>query len=217
VAPLIPKPLMDLLDRFGIEYKEIHVAEYRHIAERHGFAIRSEMPRLDENVEEGDRGRTSVPQANRSSTERGLNITTGATVNAPPIFHWRANNYDLVLTNPERFEVSTFLQLVDAFEQAVPSRKNASLVRELKQWAEHPSKLPWRHKNNTSLLRWVTTSSFRSAVPHAWAIWQYLFGEPTPTWYVWDQGKGAYEFDRHAWTTWFESLKVGTGKRVPEN
>lgn len=216
VAPLIPKPLTDLLDRFGIEYKEIHVAEYRHVAERRGFAIRSEMSGPDKNVEKVDKSRTSIRPTSASSTERALNITSGATVNTPPIFHWRANNYDLVLTNPERFEVSTFLQLVDAFDQAVPSRKNGSLIRELKQWAEHPGKVPWRHKNNASLLRWVTTSSFRSAVPHAWAIWQYLFGEPAPTWYVWDQGKGAYEFDRQAWMRWFDSLKEGTEKRVLE-
>jgi hypothetical protein len=130
-------------------------------------------------------------------------------VNVPPIFRWRASNYDLVLANPERFEASTFLGLVDAFEQAVPSGKNATLVRELKQWATNPRSSRWPHRSNAQLLRWVTTSSYKTAVPHSWAIWKYLFGEPTPTWYVWDQGKRAYAFDPQAWTVWFESLGRG--------
>jgi hypothetical protein len=38
------------------------------------------------------------------------------------------------------------------------------------------------------------SSLYRSAVPTAMAVWNYLFGEPAPTWYVWNQSTGSYEF-----------------------
>jgi P4 family phage/plasmid primase-like protien len=42
VAPLIPKPVRDCLDRIGIEYTEIHEAEFRAVAERHNIAFDGE-------------------------------------------------------------------------------------------------------------------------------------------------------------------------------
>ena len=105
VAPHIPQSLIDLLDRFGIEYQQIHVAEYLHVAERHGFPIRSEMQRLVENSAV-NRGPSSIRQSNRTTAL--TEVPTGAIVNAPSIFHWSAHNRDLVLKNPGRFEVSTF-------------------------------------------------------------------------------------------------------------
>jgi hypothetical protein len=206
VATLIPRTLADLLDRFGIEYKEIHPAEYLHAAERHGFSIRSEMQGPDGNRLEA--GECRILGMRRSARLNGApppQVPTGPKVTVPPVLRWLARGFDLVLENPRIFESAAFLSLVDAFEQSVPSGKNTSLVRELKQWAKSPSSR-WPEKSNNSLLRWVTTSSYKSAVPCAWDIWRHLFGEPAPTWYVWNQASRSYEFDHLAWKIWFESL-----------
>ncbi len=42
VAPLIPKPVRDFLDQIGIEYTEIHEAEYKAVAQRHDVALEGE-------------------------------------------------------------------------------------------------------------------------------------------------------------------------------
>jgi hypothetical protein len=39
VAPVIPQSVRNLLDRVGIEYTEIHEAQYRDVARRHGVAL----------------------------------------------------------------------------------------------------------------------------------------------------------------------------------
>lgn len=39
VAPLIPNAVRDFLDNIGIEYSEIHEAQFRLVAERHGIII----------------------------------------------------------------------------------------------------------------------------------------------------------------------------------
>ena len=44
VAPHLSNSVREFLDRIGIEYSEIHEAEYRRVAERHGSTIRSEVP-----------------------------------------------------------------------------------------------------------------------------------------------------------------------------
>ena len=42
VAPSVPKPVRDFMDHIGIEYTEIHVAEYRAVASRHNVTFESE-------------------------------------------------------------------------------------------------------------------------------------------------------------------------------
>src|SRR5262249_50956736 len=42
VSPLIPKPIRDFLDSIGIDYTEIHEAEFRAIASKNSFTIQSE-------------------------------------------------------------------------------------------------------------------------------------------------------------------------------
>jgi RecB family endonuclease NucS len=39
VAPQIPNSLREFLDRIGIQWSEIHVAEFRRVAERHGVTF----------------------------------------------------------------------------------------------------------------------------------------------------------------------------------
>lgn len=42
VSPHIPQSVREFLDDKGIEYTEIHVSEFRRVAERHGFTITAE-------------------------------------------------------------------------------------------------------------------------------------------------------------------------------
>src|ERR1700687_985673 len=42
VAPQIPHSVREFLDDKGIEYTEIHLSEFRRVADRHGFTIKSE-------------------------------------------------------------------------------------------------------------------------------------------------------------------------------
>lgn len=206
VAPQVPNSVREFLDRIGIEYSEIHLAEFRRVADRHGISIRSEGPVQGTGALESKKGASAVLESNRRTMQSRAQVETGPRVTSASKLRWKAHGHDLALANPESFEPSLFSALVDAFEHAVPSRRNASLVDELKRWAANPTYSHWTHKNNASLLRWVTTSSYRSAVPDAQAIWKYLFGEPAPTWYVWNQSKRCYEFDHGAWKIWLESL-----------
>jgi hypothetical protein len=206
VAPHIPHSVREFLDRIGIEYTEIHVPEFRRIAERHGKTIHSEVPGLHSTSTVSRRRTRAVSRPNGSNVESGLQLETGPMVNRPSGLTWTAHGYDLALSNPHQFDGSHFTLLVNDFAKAVPSGRNASLVRELQRWAANVRLSLWSRENNASLLRWVTTSSYRSAVPHAHAIWKYMFGEPVPTWYIWNQSRRCYEFDRDAWTVWSKSL-----------
>ena len=44
VAPVVAKPIADFLDRFGVEYTEIHEAQFRQVASRHDYRFASEAP-----------------------------------------------------------------------------------------------------------------------------------------------------------------------------
>lgn len=50
VAPLVPKPIADFLDRFGVEYTEIHETEFRQVASRHNYRFASEAPAPKDHV-----------------------------------------------------------------------------------------------------------------------------------------------------------------------
>jgi hypothetical protein len=204
VAPQIPTSVREFMDRIGIEYTEIHLVEFRRVAERHGFPISSEASEKKPSNTQNPESPTGITRTTRAGPSPSQ-VHTGPTITRPSNFRWKAYGYDLALVNHEAFDPSTFGRLIDAFERAVPSRRNATIVEELRRWAANPKLAHWQHKSNASLLRWVTTSSYKSAVPHALAIWKYLFGEPAPAWYIWTQAKG-YEFYPEKWTTWFESM-----------
>jgi hypothetical protein len=205
VAPQVPTTVREFLDRIGIEYSEIHEAIFRRAAARHGVVIRSETPSEVTGVAPGG-SPVVYPPPSKEATAPPTQVTTGPTVTLPSKFRWKAYGNDLAMQNHEDFDKAKFVSLIDSFEQAVPSRRNASLLAELRSWADDPRHSLWLHGSNCSLLRWVTTPSWKAAVPHAEAIWTYLFGQPAPTWYVWRQGHKKYEFDARAWTVWYESL-----------
>ncbi len=205
VAPQIPPSVREFLDRIGIEYNEIHFGEFRRVAERRGFSIRSEAEPAAIGEGEEDSSATSKTESKRSLGSFELQVPTGAQVTLASTFRWKAYGNDLSLENCKDFDATEFRKLVDAFQEAVPSRRNARLVEELKRFGLNPCSCHWLHASNKSLLRWVTTSSYKAAVPYAFAIWKYLFGEPAPTWYVWHQGTG-YTFNPKEWKVWFGSL-----------
>jgi hypothetical protein len=105
--------------------------------------------------------------------------------------------------NLQQFEAKQLCELIDSFERAVPSGRNARLVRNLREWASTPAR-PFLLADCQSLLRWVITSGWKDAVPHAAQLWRFLFGYPAPGWYVWSGSK--YEFDSVGWRQWYDSL-----------
>ena len=201
VAPHIPKSVCEFLDRIGIQYTEIHVGEFQRVAERHGINLSSESALAPESTRPRLVGATFARTVKPGTTT----VETGPRVTKPCSLRWKQFGHDLVLQNLHAFDIQGFSKLVDAFEQSVPSGKNAHLISDLRHWLAQPqSKLALG--SCSSLLRWVTTSGWKDAVPHAEAIWKYLFGEPSPTWYVWDQSRKKYSFDGEGWDQWYESL-----------
>lgn len=208
VAPRISKTVAEFLDRIGIEYSEIHEAEFRQVARRHGFQFASEQGPLPESpAMEGDPGAAPRPGTTRrrqreARSRRSSLVQTGPTVTEPSTLRWTAHGHDLVLVNQNAFDRSEFASLVEAFEQAVPSERNKTVVDGLRMWMAAPgSRLAI--ETYRSLLRWVITTSWKDAVPAAEPIWTFLFGRPAPDWYSW---RGKYVFDANGWKTWYQSL-----------
>ena len=66
VAPQLSNAIREFLDRIGIEYTEIHQAEYRRVAERRGLSIRSETPTpIQPTVSLGTSSRGKTPKSSR--------------------------------------------------------------------------------------------------------------------------------------------------------
>jgi hypothetical protein len=206
VAPQISSSIREFLERIGIEYSEIHHTEFRRIAAKHGTVIRSEA--CGDTAAETGTAATTVGGLPKDfpGTTAVAQVAVGPVVTRPSKFRWKAYGYDLALLNPEDFDRSKFQGFTEFFEQAVPSRRNAAVVAELRAWAADLRHSRWPHGSNCSLLCWVTTTGWRSAVPHAQAIWTYMFGVPAPTWYVWRQAEKKYVFDTKGWAVWYESL-----------
>jgi hypothetical protein len=216
IAPHIPNSVREFLDRIGIEYSEIHEAEFRRVAERHGERL-LDQPDLAQPSTEHTTTR-ALPQRRpvaRFSAEARLvrrsfnpaQVLTGPTVTRPPRFQWKNIGFDLFLVNPQDLDRKHFEELVESFGSSVASKKNISLIRELRDWASDPPHGRLAQGTYFSLLRWVTTSRWKYAVPHAQALWEYLFGTPAPSWYKWDQNERRYLFDSDGWKVWFESLR----------
>jgi len=211
VAPQIPHSVREFLDDKGIEYSEFHVPEFRRIAERHQFEIKSESGPRQELVPSASIGDTRgfvSPQLPRRVRTPSSVVPTGPAVTSRPTLRWRAVGYDLVLDNPDSFDAKRFLSLVDGFAAAVRSGKNRSLVNDLKHWVEDVHHGHLASETVESLLRWTITGTiWKAAVPYAYEVWAYLFGTPAPTWKQWNDSERRYEFDSRGWQRWFESLR----------
>jgi hypothetical protein len=214
VAPHIPTSIREFLDGIGIEYTEIHETQFRRVAQRHG-KILSRDPQPEVRVEQvngkSKSAKSQSPIVKASNvTKRAFNptqVVTGPAVSAPPSFKWKNVGFDLVVENPQDLDRNHFRELVKSFEISVPSAKNSTLVKKLVEWNADPVNNRLSKFTCFRLLRWVTTSGWQQAVPHAEAIWIYLFGSPVPTWYRWDQSAKTYQFDPDEWKVWFDSLR----------
>jgi hypothetical protein len=213
VATQLPTSVKDFLEDKGIEYAEIHLSEFRRIAEKHKYSIQSEaepdglvVPPLATKV--GSRHSASRDHRENTHAERSLKLEIGPKVTSYSSFRWKQIKFNLSLENPEDFNQQRFLAFINAFEHAVPSKRNAKLVASLRLWAADPSHAAISQNSLQSLLRWVITSGWQTAVPHAEAIWVYLFGKPVPDWYQWNPEHRRYEFDAPAWGVWFASINA---------
>ena len=80
VAPLIPKPVRDFMDTIGIQYSEIHEAEFRQVAANHSYLFASEVKATSPGmvfVEARARSRPTSSESNpddRSKRERVIEI-----------------------------------------------------------------------------------------------------------------------------------------------
>jgi len=215
VAPQIPTSVREFLDDKGIEYTEIHIPEFRRVAERHGFKIQSETAAAEQPAvvpaSVGRGGSLSRPELRneRKIPPSAPIVPTGSIVTSSSPLRWKAIGYDLVLENPESCDPKKFVGLVDTFASVVRSGKNKSLAEDLRNWAENPQYERLTSATVESLLRWTTTESttWKASVPYAYDVWAYLFGTPAPMWKNWNHGEGRYEFDQEGWRKWFESLK----------
>lgn len=217
IAPHIPPSVRQFLDHIGIQYTEIHEAEFRTVAQRYGKSFSRELDRQDYSGQQLQRDiaarerrlPTRSPEKSQS-IRRSYNpsqVAMGPTVKMPSCFRWRNIGFDLKLDNPQDLDRHRFVQLVNSFESSVTSAKNAKLVRKLGEWASDPIHNQLSKYVCRRLLRWVTSSRWQHAVPHAEAVWVYLFGSPVPSWYTWNQAEKTYHFDSDAWKVWFDSLR----------
>jgi hypothetical protein len=210
VATHIPSSVREFLDDKGIEYSEFHISEFRRVAERRNFSIKSEVEPGDNsalNTTTKNGGSLLASKLPRRTQPPSPVVPTGPIVTARTPFCWRAAGYDLVLDNPERFDHTKFLRLVDNFAAAVRSGKNKSLVNDLKAWAENPRYGRLASTTIETLLRWTTNrTNWKAAAPDAYEVWLYLFGSPAPTWKEWNDSEQRYEFDGSGWRLWFASL-----------
>ena len=208
VAPQIPNSVREFLDRIGIEYTEIHIPEFRRVAERHGVALEFDGegaagPHLAGPTATMVVDATAARRTQRKSEPGRAQVETGPVVTTPSPFRWSNRGYDLVLVNRDAFDAQKFAVLTNAFEEAVPSRRNARVVASLRRWAvDTRQALPLSECQ--SLLRWVITSGWKHSVPPAEAVWADLFGRPAPKWQNWTGSK--YEFDTAGWKRWYSSL-----------
>ena len=185
VAPQIPSSVREFLDDKGIQYSEFHVAEFRLIAERHDFVIKSEVEpekALPCIAPIGGTGGVVASRLPRRARRASSVVPTGPVVTSQSALRWRAAGYDLILDNPKNFDAKRFLGLVDSFATAVRSGKNRSVVNDLKAWADNVRHKPLVSATVESLLRWtITGTTWQAAVPYAYQVWEYLFGTPAPT------------------------------------
>ena len=116
VAPQIPNSVREFLDRIGIEYSEIHEAQLRRVAERHGVTIEPPREAID---------LRRARHAERAYEQPGVDAN--------------ADDSYQMLASIDKQHVA---DLIDEFERAVKRRIDVSLAVKLRRQlldAESPS------------------------------------------------------------------------------
>ena len=153
VAPAIPTSTRELLDRIGIEYSEIHEAQFHRVAERHGVKIAPPPPPA-----ESAQVRRAAPGVREV---RSVDATA-------------SDGYSLLPSiNKERLA-----NLIDAFEAAVRRRIDKSLAIRLREEVLRPE-IPFLSRSTVlQLARWCKTNNplYWDGMAVAKKISEALFG-----------------------------------------
>ena len=129
VAPDIPRSVREFLDRIGIEYSEIHEAEFRRVAARHGVEIEVARP----------------PLANeRKPTETARVVARSGAFNVP-------------LTHD--FDRTTLERLIAEFEAAAKRRIDKSLATRLRAELLNGPVTNITKETAFQLARWCNTAN----------------------------------------------------------
>jgi Endonuclease NucS len=152
VAPNIPTAVREFLDRIGIEWSEIHEAEYRRVAERHGVSIVR-----DPSTDSVSR-RTSTGTKRLASAERR-----------------EADGYRMVPS----VDKEKLTRLLLEFEAAVKRRTDRSLAARLRHETLEPAVPSISRSTMLQLARWCKTEGppYQDGMVVAQKISEALFGE----------------------------------------
>lgn len=151
VAPSIPGAIREFLDRIGIEYTEIHEAQFRRVAERHGVSIaRDPSP---EPVP-GHGSARSMPRA--------------------PLEETGADAYRML---PD-LDKEKLARLLQEFEAATKRRVDRSLAVKLRHEILEPAAPSISRSTMLQLARWCETAGapYQDGMAVAQRISTVLFG-----------------------------------------
>lgn len=151
VATQIPNSVREFLDRFGIEYSEIHEAQFRRVAERHGIPS------------------TNPPVQEPAETMKRQEVRTRASSGS-----FKTHDYELNTA----FNRQNLIELIKAFEGAVKRRSDVSLSTKLKRELVD-SEAPIISKDTMQQLsKWCNTTNplYFDGMEVARKISQLLFG-----------------------------------------
>jgi len=160
VAPQIPKAVREFLDRIGIEYSEIHEAEFRHVAARHGIALDAKPPALvaSEPGPAEDGRIVAAPAASMSFT--------------------RFNRSNVPYELRQDFDRGELARLLTTFRSVVRRQIDASLANQLDKELLRRESPRIERKTLNQLARWCKTDGgvYSDGMDVARRISELLFG-----------------------------------------
>ena len=128
---------------------------------------------------------------------------------------WKCINKkrDLVLENPEDFDLNEFRKLRNEFRiQTEGTKPNPeTLLNYLINWANEviSNNVPLQFEYYRRLLRWcITEGNFEYSITDAASnLWKYLFGSPIPKFYEWNNCEKKYELYIDQWKEWYDQIR----------
>jgi hypothetical protein len=157
VAPQIPNSVREFLDRIGIEYSEIHEAQFRRIAERHGIKLDLQEP-------------TGVDTAAvvRSRPTRPSDAAHRSPGSGP----------ECPYTLNQNFDKNQLDQLLRTFDSAVKRQIDRSISQKLRQELLDTSPSSISRATMGQLAKWCNTTNplYWDGMDVARKISQLLFG-----------------------------------------
>ena len=157
VAPQIPNSVREFLDRIGIEYSEIHEAQFRRIAERHGIKL--------DNQEDSGADAVAVVRSRPTRPSDGSRRPPGPDPECP-------------YTLNENFDKGQLDQLLRSFDSAVRRQIDRSISQKLRQELLDTNPASISRATMGQLAKWCKTGGpvYSDGVEVARKISQLLFG-----------------------------------------